>query len=122
MGGARDGRIEKNGTGSALRSSAGRTSATQTTAAKNSHRGARMAKGRPDEAGTSAASRNAARQTRAMDLRAWMRVRTCLQFYLIPNAAKYFAGRRTGFISRLQKMWRVEPVASLRSPSARRIS
>ena len=45
-----------------------------------------------------------------------------LTCYSMPNAVRYLAGSFTGFISRLQKMWRVEPVASLRSPSASRIS
>src|ERR1035437_1528645 len=42
--------------------------------------------------------------------------------YRTPNIAWYFSGSRARRISRLTKMWRVCPVASVRSPSASRIS
>ena len=84
-----------------------------------------MALSAPNVAGVNAAAIRTAIQRTAISLRlrtSVLRVLTCLPCYSMSNAARYFAGSFTGFISRLQKMWRVEPVASLRSPSARRIS
>jgi hypothetical protein len=81
MGGAREERIKRHGIGCAPQSSKADRMEKAAIAAQNSQSGTRMAKGRPEAAGISAAINKTARQRTAIHRRALRRVRIHLQGY-----------------------------------------